>query len=278
MTKAGKFLTVFVTLFSVIFAGVAAVNSAAYNDWKAKIAEFSKEKIDAQKKELETLDSETTRWEARLKEAKAANTQDLAAIKRRIVVLEKQLDQLNAKASELAVQISVEGKKAQAIQDESKLRREDAVLVRNQLNELRAQKETAQAEQSRLKDLLVQAEGTLDRVQRRQRLLESDGAEVDEAQLKTGYDTKVKSGDKTKPAADQEEEEATEEKKPAQKKEAESDDAEKDDAEMKEKETETEKSKDGEEPEADKSEADKSDKEKEAPEKDKDAEEDKPSE
>lgn len=177
MTKVGKILTVLLVFASVTFMGVASVNWVVSTNYKTQAAEFP-EKIDAQKKEIADLDTEIPRWEARLKDAEASIKADVAAIKRRQETVEKQLKALHDELSDVNAQVVAETKKAQAVRDEAKLRREEAIALSNQLEELRSQKDAALFEQKRLSALLVQATGTLERVERRKELLEKDGASL----------------------------------------------------------------------------------------------------
>ena len=62
--------------------------------------------------------------------------------------------------------------------DVLKLRADEYVRVKNQLDELRAQREVASDDLDRLQALLYQAKANLGRAKMRQRLLGEDGADV----------------------------------------------------------------------------------------------------
>lgn len=177
MTKASKVLTVFLLFASVAFMGFAAVSSATRSDAKQRVAVYP-EKIAAQRKEIEELDPEITKVQARIKEAEVGIAADIAAMKKRESALEAQLQQLQVASTEVATQVVAEAKKAQGKRDEAKVRREDALRLRSELEVLRTQKSVAQAEQRRLQDELYQVEGTLELARHRTKLLISDGAKL----------------------------------------------------------------------------------------------------
>lgn len=196
MTKVSKVLTVLVFIASVAFMAFAATSSATRTDWKTRVAEYP-EKIAAQRKKIEQLDQDIVRWDARLKDAQASEKADLAAMDRREAALVTQVQQLQAQASALALQIDTEAKSVQAKREQARLRREEVFRLRNQLEELRTQNDSTIGESKRLKDLLVQAQGVLERAERRMQLLEADGARLpDSAGKKTGP------GEKPKPEYD----------------------------------------------------------------------------
>lgn len=177
MTKAGKVLTVFLVFASVAFMGFAGVSSMTHSDWKAKAAELDG-KIKKQKEEIDQLDPQIAPLQARLADAIAANAADITAMQQREQVLLAELQKLSEAASVLATQAISKSKEVQGKRDESALRRDEAVLLRNQLNELRTEKQTALEEERRLTDLLIQTQGTLERVQRRNELLKPSYDEV----------------------------------------------------------------------------------------------------
>ena len=170
MTKAGKVLTVFLVFASVAFMGFAGVSSMTRSDWKAKAAELN-EKIKRQKDELGVLEPQVEPLQLRLNDAIAANKADIKAMLDREQVLLAELQKLSDGASALSAQAVSKAKEVQAKRDESALRRDEAVVLRNQLDELRTEKAAALEEDRRLTDLLIQTQGTLERVQRRSELL-----------------------------------------------------------------------------------------------------------
>jgi chromosome segregation ATPase len=176
MTKFSKVLTVLLVVFSVSFMALSAVSLMSSTDWKSRKKDLS-EKTAEQTRELAALETEYAGWDKRLQDAKNTITQDVAALKKKEEVLAAALAKQEEAASALAGQTVVKAKEAQAKRDEARLRREETVALRNQLDELRTQKRDAEAEERRLSDLLVQAQGTLERVERRQELLAADGAD-----------------------------------------------------------------------------------------------------
>jgi chromosome segregation ATPase len=188
MTTVSKVLTVLVFIASVAFMAFAATSSATRTDWKTRVAEYP-EKIAAQRKKIEQLDQDIVRWDARLQDARKSEQADLVAMNRREAALVSQLQQLHAQASALSAQIDTEAKAVQAKREEARLRREEVFRLRNQLEELRTQNDSAVGESKRLKDLLVQAQGVLERAERRMQLLEADGAKLPDSG-KTGPGSK----------------------------------------------------------------------------------------
>lgn len=175
MTKLSKVLTILTAFMAVAFMGFTASSFYTKFDWKAKKAEIEA-KIPPQKEEINRLDTEIARYEARLVEAKAAIEADLKAIDARQKYLQSQLDDLAKKSSEASTQIAEATRKATQIRDEAKLRREEGLQLANQLAELRSQKSAAEEEKRKLTDLLVQAQGVLERADRRAKSLAGDGA------------------------------------------------------------------------------------------------------
>lgn len=174
MTKFSKVLTVLATFLSIAFMGLAFVSWAtALTDHRQRDTDL-KARIQPQKDRITQLDGEIARAENRLKDAQLAIAADLPAIKAREKLYQAQLDGLAKKSSELSTQIAASSKKAREVGDEASLRREEGIQLANQLAELRAQKADAETEKQKLTDLLVQAQGVLDRVQRRNETLKSD--------------------------------------------------------------------------------------------------------
>jgi chromosome segregation ATPase len=174
MTKFSKVLTVLATFLSIAFMGLAFVSWAtALTDHRQRDTDL-KARIQPQKDRLTQLEGEIARTENRLKDAQLAIAADLPAFKARETLYQTQLDELAKTSGELSVQIAALSKKAREVGDEASLRREEGIQLANQLAELRAQKADAETEKQKLTDLLVQAQGVLDRVQRRNGNLKSD--------------------------------------------------------------------------------------------------------
>lgn len=178
MTRFSRSLTIFVTILSIVFMGVAAVTTATSTDWK-EIAtkKFPKSRINEQQEQIRKLDESIKATDDAQKLAIAAIATDIKALTDpatgREAELEKQLAATEQRAHELAQQIEAQARKAEAKLDELQLRREDTVRLANQFAELQSQKVATQAEVKRLQDLLFQARGMLDRVRRRHESLEA---------------------------------------------------------------------------------------------------------
>jgi len=180
MTKASKVLAVAVAVFSIIFMGVAAVMSTVRTDWKEKATkEFPKSRITDQQTLLADLDKEidtVTKLHDAAKAGIDADVQAIVAPKTgREALREKELAQLIEEASSLSEQIEVEAKKVEAKQDIDKRLREDVTRLKSQYEDLVAHKEDALANVKRLRDLLFQATGLLERVKKRRDALEAEG-------------------------------------------------------------------------------------------------------
>jgi chromosome segregation ATPase len=174
MTKFSKPLTVFVTLMCVTFMAVTWVMTIARTDWKAELEKYPASVRSEQSARITELDEQIKTVEERTNAAQAAIGVDISAMTARDARWVAELKQKLDAAHELAVRVEQQAKLVQAKLDEGKLRREEVVRLMNQYEELVAQKEAAQAEARRLRDLLFQSTGTLERVQRRQELLENE--------------------------------------------------------------------------------------------------------
>jgi chromosome segregation ATPase len=181
MTKSSKALTIVLTVFSILFMGVAAVMSTVRTDWKEKATkEFPKSRIAEQKEKIDSLDKETASLERQKKDADAAIQADVQAFlapqNGREAQLETELEGLVKQIRELAGQIETEAKKVQLKQDEDKRLREEVIRLRAQYDDLVSQKYDIQETVKRQRDLLFQARGVLERVTHRLNLLKADGA------------------------------------------------------------------------------------------------------
>lgn len=176
MTKFSKVLTIFVTVMCVVFMGVTAVTSIARTDWKAELAKYPSATLADQAKRIQELNDEIKATEDRVKAAETAIAADITAMGVRDARWVAELNQKLKAAHDLAASVEAQAVQVQAKLDEGKLRREEVVRLTNQYEELVAQKEAAQAEVRRLRDLLFQSEGNLERVNRRNELLKSEGA------------------------------------------------------------------------------------------------------
>ncbi len=218
-TQISKILTVFVTVASVAFMAVVIANVRAGGPnwvlkskaipevafdranpeapWTAKkrvdgsdmgggpilaaaITSAQKKLIDAEKTAQTDLDQKINARKNAIAEAKAQITADLDAMQRRQVDLDAQYVVLEKQLEQLSQDYTQEAKKQLDDLDVLKLRAEEYVRVKNQLEELRAQREVAADELDRLQALLYQAKANLERANTRRKLLGSDGAKVGE--------------------------------------------------------------------------------------------------
>jgi chromosome segregation ATPase len=180
MTKTSKVLTVLVAAFSILFMGITAVISTAQTDWKEKATkEFPKSRISDQTAQLDELRKDIESLDKQQKLAEEGIKADSLAVtepeKGRVAQLEAELVQLIDEAHKVAEQVEAEAKKVGAKQDDGKHLRDRVTRLTSQYEDLVAQKEDALANVKRLRDLLFQARGVLDRVKKRQEALEADG-------------------------------------------------------------------------------------------------------
>jgi len=182
MTKSSKALTILLTVFSLLFMGVAAVMSTVRTDWKAKATtEFPKSKINEQKEKIETLEKEIASLEKQQKDAAAWIDADVKSFTDpqvgREVQLEKELDGLVKTIRDLAAQIETDAKKVQLKQDEDKRLRDEVTRLKAQYEDLVSQKLDVEQTVKRQRDLLFQAKGVLERVTHRLNLLKAEQGE-----------------------------------------------------------------------------------------------------
>jgi chromosome segregation ATPase len=183
MTKFSKILAVLVTAFSILFMGIAAVMSTAQTDWKSKATkEFPKSRItdpvNGQQAQIANLSKEIETLDKQQKDAEAGIAADSLAITTpdtgRVALLEAEVAQLIDESRKVADQVEAEAKKVGGKQDEDKRLREEVTRLKSQFDDLVAQKEDALANVKRLRDLLFQATGVLDRVKKRRESLDSE--------------------------------------------------------------------------------------------------------
>lgn len=178
MQKFSRILTIFVTVLCVAFMSVAAVSTAARTDWKTVATKtYPKSRIAEQQQALQKLDEGIADVNTQQKALVAAIEADVKALRDpttgREVEIEQHLVQLETQAQQIAKQIEDQARKADVKLETLALRRDDVSRLQNQFDEFVSQKQAAEAESKRLRDLLFQARGVLDRVQRRRQLLES---------------------------------------------------------------------------------------------------------
>jgi len=184
MTKASKVLAVAVAVFSIVFMGVAAVMSTVRTDWKEKATkEFPKSRITEQQTQIADLDKEIKAVTDQHEAAKAGITADVQALSApetgREAQREAEFKKLVAEAHTIFEQFEAEAKKVDAKQEVDKRRREEVTRLKSQYEDLVAHKEDTLAQVKRLRDLLFQANGLLDRVKKRRDALEAEGVGKD---------------------------------------------------------------------------------------------------
>jgi chromosome segregation ATPase len=180
MTRASKALVVAVAVFSIVFMGVAAVMSTVRTDWKEKATkEFPKSRIAEQQTQIDDLGKEIDSVTKQHEAAKAGIQADVQAIVApktgREAQREAERDQLIAEAHTIHEQIEAEAKKVETKQEEDKRLREEVTRLKSQYDDLVAHKDDALADVKRLRDLLFQARGLLERVRKRRDALEAEG-------------------------------------------------------------------------------------------------------
>jgi chromosome segregation ATPase len=179
MTKTSKWLTIAVTVFSIVFMGIAAVVATLKTDWKEKATkEFPKSRISEQTTQIQDLDKEIAAVKSQ-QESSAKNIAIdvnalMAAEVGRESVLQKELAQLIDEAHSLAEQIEAEANKVQLKQEEDKRLREEVTRLKAQYEDLVSQRIEAVATVKRQRDLLFQARGVLERVTRRMESLRAE--------------------------------------------------------------------------------------------------------
>jgi hypothetical protein len=214
MTKFSKIMAVFVTFASIAFMGFAVASFQGGPNWAAerdKLTDFSferpskdspwsvksrvndeqagsgktlpeaivaaqKKKIADQQAALQKLDQDKARAAERLKQTKDLIELDKVALQKRADVLEKERRDLTDKIVAAQAKAVAITKDAQAKYETGKLRRGEYLLMKNQFEELKAQRAAAEREVASLTDQLIQAQGVLERAKLRNELLRSDGA------------------------------------------------------------------------------------------------------
>lgn len=210
-TKISKILTIFVTIASVAFMAVIIGNANGPN-WDVKAKELKEVAFDraspgapwtakrrsdsfdlgggpilpaaivaAQRKlkqeedtTLAALQAEITKRNSAITEAQAQITADIDAMKRRQADLDKQFTELQAQLAQVAQDYTQEAKREIDDLDILQLRKDEFVRLKNQLEELRAQRQAATDELDRLKALTYQATANLERVKERKKSLDRD--------------------------------------------------------------------------------------------------------
>ena len=198
MTKASKALTIVLTVFSIVFMGVAAVMSTVRTDWREKATkEFPKARIAEQTEKIANLEKDIAIFEKHNEAAKASIAADIASFVApqtgREAQLEAQLATLVQETHTLAGQIETEAKKVQLKQDEDKRLREEVIRLKTQYDDLVSQKYDVEGNVKRQRDLLFQAKGILERVKYRLELLKKEEPPAGGYDLPESNETKPES-------------------------------------------------------------------------------------
>lgn len=178
MTKISKVLVILVTVLAVGQLGVALVSTAARTDWKKRAAEFPRAKTQEWKTEAEGFNRRRDDAVRLTEEARRFIDIDSKALAARAESWNQTLAQWAEQEHALRNQNAAEAVKVQARQEVDAARRSEVERLALQYQELVAQKEAALAEARRLRDLLYQSRGVLERALRRQKLLQEDGGRM----------------------------------------------------------------------------------------------------
>ncbi len=170
-TTISKVLTVLVTALSLAFLGAAAVSSVARTDWKVKANEYPRNKTQELAAEIERYKTEAANYAQQTPLVVAAIDVDQKAMITKAEVLKTYSSQQEAEDRKLRQQNDATAVAAQGKLDVDKARREEVVRLQAQFEELLSQRLAAEAEVARLRDLLNQSRGVLERAARRNQTL-----------------------------------------------------------------------------------------------------------
>lgn len=180
MTKFSKILLVLLVCASVGFFGLAAMSAASMSNVQVRLEQAKAQKTELAKK-LSDVQGQTPTVadvESKTSDVRKWNPADMAAMDARAVVLSNQLKALNEEYLLLSKATIAKHQETQAVREEVERLRAETTQLLAQLDSLRAERGAAEADEKRLKDLLVQAEGMLQRAEQRKEQLKADGAAV----------------------------------------------------------------------------------------------------
>lgn len=172
-TTISKVLTVLVTALSLAFLGAAAVSSVARTDWKGKANEYPRNKTQELQGKIDALKAEAENYAKQTPLVVAAIDTDSKAMVTKADVLKAYSTEQEAEDKQLRQKNDAVAVTAQAKLDVDKARREEVVRLQAQFEELLSQRIAAEAEVSRLRDLLNQSRGVLERAARRNESLKT---------------------------------------------------------------------------------------------------------
>jgi hypothetical protein len=170
-TTISKVLTVLVTALSLAFLGAAAVSSVARTDWKLKANEYPRNKTQELQGKIDLLKAEADNYAQQTPLVVAAIDTDQKSMIAKAEVLKAFSVQQESEDKKLRQQNDATAVAAQGKLDVDKARREEVVRLQAQFEELLSQRLAAEAEVARLRDLLNQSRGVLERAARRNQSL-----------------------------------------------------------------------------------------------------------
>lgn len=170
-TTISKVLTVLVTALSLAFLGAAAVSSVARTDWKLKANEYPRNKTQELQGKIDALKAEADNYAQQTPLVVAAIDTDQKSMIAKAEVLKAFSVQQESEDKKLRQQNDATAVAAQGKLDVDKARREEVVRLQAQFEELLSQRLAAEAEVARLRDLLNQSRGVLERAARRNQSL-----------------------------------------------------------------------------------------------------------
>jgi len=179
MTKLGKILVVIISCASICFFAFAAASSTAMQDVRGKYKTLSDRKIavDKEKSELMEMRPTVVDLEARIADAKATAAADKKAMEVRAEVLLAQSKALHNDFIAISKQRVMKGGETEVLQQEADRLRNEIGRLADQLQFVRVERLVVEKDKLRLENLLVQAEGMLERArQRKSVMVNQDGA------------------------------------------------------------------------------------------------------
>jgi len=213
-SRIGKILTVAILVGSASFMGFALVTNFAGPNWKQKAEEFSdynfapptgeggswtvtartisseevnktktlpgayvsalKHRIQIDQARKTANDKASATLKTKIAEVEQLAQGDKFAIQKRVDSLNEAILKQNAESKLVSDQILAKTDEAQKLNEQIAVRREETERMSAQLEELRSQYAIMNEKKRRLNDLLIRAQGNLERARRRHELLKSD--------------------------------------------------------------------------------------------------------
>ena len=168
LTKISQSLTVLVTVLSLAFMGGAMASSIARTNWKEKVAnEYPRAKIQELQTQIDAFTKERENYAALVQPTLAAIDADQKAMVAKAGMLNEYARKLETDDVAAREANAASAVKAQQKLDTDKARREEVQRLFAQYEELLSQRQEAEAEVRRLRDLLYQSRGVLQRAEGR---------------------------------------------------------------------------------------------------------------